>query len=76
MAGKSDYAKRVFVSAPAIGLLPANQSLKSKEKMHENEKNQLGMRKSRKKKENNLHRQASKQLDGLGIDPTSELKTC
>ncbi|KAF5457762.1 hypothetical protein F2P56_021842 [Juglans regia] len=73
IGGKSDFAENVSVSAPAVGLHPAIQSLKSKGKMHENEKTQLGMRKSRKKKEYNLPRWASKRLAGLGIDPTPEL---
>ncbi|XP_059452419.1 methyl-CpG-binding domain-containing protein 13 isoform X2 [Corylus avellana] len=73
--GKNDSAKSVFVSAPAVELHPANQSLKSKETMHENEKTQLDMRKSKSKKEYNLPRRASKRLAGLDIDPTPELKT-
>ena len=73
--GRNDSAKSVFVSAPAVGLHPANQSLKSKGTMHENEKTQLHMCKSKSKKEYNLPRRASKRLAGLDIDPTPELKT-
>lgn len=73
--GRNDSAKSVFVSAPAVGLHPANQSLKSKGTTHENEKTQLDMRKSKSKKEYNLPRRASKRLAGLDIGPTPELKT-
>lgn len=73
--GRNDSAKSVFTSAPVVGLHPANQSLESKGTIHENEKIQLDMRKSKSKKEYSLPRRASKRLAGLDIDPTPELKT-
>ncbi|XP_041002831.1 uncharacterized protein LOC121248431 isoform X1 [Juglans microcarpa x Juglans regia] len=73
--GKNNSNESLFVSAPAVGFLPDNQSLRNEGTIHEVGKAQLGMRKPKNKKEYNLPRRASKRLAGLDIDPTPELKT-
>lgn len=70
-----DSYKSEFISVPAGFGLADKQCLESGLFKHESKKTQLSLGKSKKKKELNLPRRASKRLAGVEVDPVPELKT-
>ncbi|KAK9293326.1 hypothetical protein L1049_021318 [Liquidambar formosana] len=75
IGAKSDFSRTDSTLAPAVRTLQENKLTENGVVTGGNRKTQLGLRKSRERKEPKVPRRSSKRLAGLEVDPTPELKT-
>ncbi|XP_028756378.1 methyl-CpG-binding domain-containing protein 13 isoform X2 [Neltuma alba] len=73
--GKVSFAESNSIPSCADGVVPEKQLPESLQTKHATEKVQKGQVKSKRKKEINLPRRASKRLAGIQVDPVPELIT-